>query len=91
MTEHVVTRYYRAPEIITAIQIYDSKIDIWSSSCILIEMLEAKELFPGKDTVDLFCKITELLGSPTQEWLEPSCNLDISIETLCGESLLIKG
>jgi serine/threonine protein kinase len=36
--DHVVTRWYRAPEIILNC-IYDSSIDIWSIGCIFAEML----------------------------------------------------
>lgn len=30
LTEYVVTRWYRAPEVMCAVQEYDSKIDVWS-------------------------------------------------------------
>jgi serine/threonine protein kinase len=38
MTEYVVTRWYRAPELILT-RSYNSSIDIWSAGCILAEML----------------------------------------------------
>ena len=34
MTGYVVTRYYRAPEVITRWQTYNKKIDVWSIACI---------------------------------------------------------
>jgi serine/threonine protein kinase len=37
MTEYVVTRWYRAPELLLASQ-YSTAIDIWSVGCILMEM-----------------------------------------------------
>ena len=37
-TKHVVTRYYRAPEIILT-QPYNSSIDVWSAGCIFAELL----------------------------------------------------
>jgi p38 MAP kinase len=67
MTGYVSTRYYRAPEIMLTWQKYDTAIDIWSAGCIFAEMLEGKTLFPGKDHVDHFFIITELLGSPPDE------------------------
>jgi len=73
MSGHVATRYYTAPELLTSGQTYDSKMDIWSSGCILAEMLEGKPLFPGKDAVDQFCIITQLLGSPNPDSLKPTC------------------
>ena len=43
MSPHVVSRWYRAPEVIL-LQRYDSKIDLWSLGCILFELLMKKEL-----------------------------------------------
>lgn len=58
LTKHVVTRWYRAPEVILAQDTYNYKIDIWSVGCIFAELLsmmkenasnfmERKPLFPG--------------------------------------------
>ena len=57
LTKHVVTRWYRAPELIL-IQPYTSAVDIWSIGCIFAELLSMQEgnvpgyqdrkpLFPG--------------------------------------------
>ncbi len=57
LTKHVVTRWYRAPELIL-VQPYTSAVDIWSIGCILAELLSMQEgnvpgyqdrkpLFPG--------------------------------------------
>ena len=35
MTEYVVTRWYRAPEVMCSCEAYDFKIDVWSTGCIL--------------------------------------------------------
>lgn len=67
MTGYVSTRYYRAPEIMLTWQKYDVEVDIWSAGCIFAEMLEGKPLFPGKDHVNQFSIITELLGTPPDE------------------------
>lgn len=40
LTSHVVTRWYRAPELILIEKDYDSKIDVWSLGCILAELLQ---------------------------------------------------
>jgi p38 MAP kinase len=78
MTGYVSTRYYRAPEIMLTWQKYDIEVDIWSAGCIFAEMLEGKPLFPGKDHVNQFSIITELLGTPPQD----------VIETICSENTL---
>ncbi|KAJ6001149.1 Mitogen-activated protein kinase HOG1 [Penicillium waksmanii] len=64
MTGYVSTRYYRAPEIMLTWQKYSEKVDIWSAGCIFAEMILGRPLFPGKDHIDQFCVITQLLGSP---------------------------
>ena len=39
LTSHVVTRWYRAPELILIEKNYDHKIDVWSLGCIFGELL----------------------------------------------------
>ena len=49
MTEYVVTRWYRPPELLLAPQKpYSAAIDLWSVGCILAELILRKPLFPGK-------------------------------------------
>ncbi|XP_023000265.1 mitogen-activated protein kinase homolog MMK2-like [Cucurbita maxima] len=64
MTEYVVTRWYRAPELLLNCSEYTGAIDIWSVGCILGEIMHRKPLFPGKDYVHQLKLITELIGSP---------------------------
>ena len=39
LTEYVVTRWYRAPELLTESQYYGPPVDLWSVGCILAEVL----------------------------------------------------
>ncbi|KAL5764196.1 hypothetical protein ACOSP7_016549 [Xanthoceras sorbifolium] len=64
MTEYVVTRWYRAPELLLNCSEYTAAIDIWSVGCILMEIIKREPLFPGKDYIQQLALITELLGSP---------------------------
>ncbi|CAA0811946.1 Mitogen-activated protein kinase 13 [Striga hermonthica] len=64
MTEYVVTRWYRAPELLLNCSEYTAAIDMWSVGCILMEILKREPLFPGKDYVQQLGLINELLGSP---------------------------
>ncbi|KAJ4954557.1 hypothetical protein NE237_011340 [Protea cynaroides] len=64
MTEYVVTRWYRAPELLLNCSEYTAAIDIWSVGCILGEIVTREPLFPGKDYVHQLRLITVLLGSP---------------------------
>ena len=52
LTEYVVTRWYRAPEIMLACQEYTKAIDMWSVGCIFAELLGRKPIFPGDDYID---------------------------------------
>ncbi|BHF78763.1 Mitogen-activated protein kinase 10 [Sparganum proliferum] len=73
MTPYVVTRYYRAPEIILGMP-YSENVDIWSLGCIFGEMFLERILFPGYDYIDQWSKITNELGSPSEDFvnrLEP--------------------
>ena len=67
MTEYVVTRWYRAPELLLSCSEYTAAIDVWSVGCILAELLGRKPLFPGKDYVHQLNLITKVLGSPSEE------------------------
>lgn len=62
-TIYVVTRWYRAPELLCGCTKYTSAIDIWSVGCIFAEMLGRAALFPGKNYLDQLEKIIHLRGS----------------------------
>eukprot|EP01062_Namystynia_karyoxenos_P049612 TRINITY_DN3802_c1_g3_i2.p1 TRINITY_DN3802_c1_g3~~TRINITY_DN3802_c1_g3_i2.p1 ORF type:complete len:487 (+),score=195.63 TRINITY_DN3802_c1_g3_i2:68-1462(+) len=64
MTEYVVTRWYRAPEILMQEKYYTAAIDVWSVGCIMAEMFGRKPLFPGKDYIDQLICITQICGTP---------------------------
>ncbi|KAL2902672.1 Mitogen-activated protein kinase 2 [Bienertia sinuspersici] len=64
MTEYVVTRWYRAPELLLNCSEYTAAIDVWSVGCIFGEVMTREPLFPGKDYVHQLRLITELIGSP---------------------------
>uniref|UniRef100_A0A8C4DZC0 Stress-activated protein kinase JNK n=1 Tax=Dicentrarchus labrax TaxID=13489 RepID=A0A8C4DZC0_DICLA len=68
MTPYVVTRYYRAPEVILGMG-YQANVDVWSVGCIVAEMIRGSVLFPGTDHIDQWNKVIEQLGTPTQEFL----------------------
>ncbi|KAG7395620.1 S_TKc protein [Phytophthora boehmeriae] len=66
LTEYVVTRWYRAPELLLASR-YSTAIDLWAVGCILAEMFTRKALFPGHDHVHQLHLILQLVGSPSSE------------------------
>jgi len=83
MTGYVSTRYYRAPEIMLTWQKYDVEVDIWSAGCIFAEMLDGKPLFPGKDHVNQFSIITELLGTPPDDVMQTIASENVRWLGIC--------
>nr|ACN39845.1 unknown [Picea sitchensis] len=66
MTEYVVTRWYRAPELLLNSSDYTAAIDVWSVGCIFMELMNRQPLFPGRDHVHQLRLLTELIGTPTE-------------------------
>lgn len=66
-TEYVVTRWYRAPELLCDNAHYDAKIDIWSTALVYAELLLGKTLLPGRDYMDQLRRTVKLVGQPTEE------------------------
>ena len=48
ITEYVVTRWYRAPEVMCCSGMYDFQIDVWALGCISAELYLRRPLFKGK-------------------------------------------
>lgn len=64
LTEYVVTRWYRAPEIMLSCQEYTKAIDVWSLGCIFAEMMLRKPLFAGNDYIHQLRLISQFVGTP---------------------------
>jgi len=69
-SEHVVCRWYWAPERILFNSECSPSIDIWSVGCILCELIGRKPAFIGKDAVDQVRKILGTVGSPSEADLD---------------------
>ncbi|MBA0749112.1 hypothetical protein Gogos_003072 [Gossypium gossypioides] len=63
MTEYVVTRWYRAPELLLCCDNYGTSIDVWSVGCIFAEILGRKPIFPGTECLNQLKLIINVLGS----------------------------
>jgi mitogen-activated protein kinase 1/3 len=70
LTEYVVTRWYRAPEVILNASEYTAAIDVWSVGCIFAELIGRAPLLPGDDYLDQVKRIVGILGSPTEDDME---------------------
>eukprot|EP01062_Namystynia_karyoxenos_P036426 TRINITY_DN2652_c0_g6_i1.p1 TRINITY_DN2652_c0_g6~~TRINITY_DN2652_c0_g6_i1.p1 ORF type:complete len:399 (+),score=143.71 TRINITY_DN2652_c0_g6_i1:89-1198(+) len=67
LTDYVVTRWYRPPELLLLSNSYTPAVDIWSMGCIFAEIVNRKPLFPGRDYINQLKLITDVLGQPTAE------------------------
>mmetsp|Transcript_3731 Transcript_3731/g.6933 ORF Transcript_3731/g.6933 Transcript_3731/m.6933 type:complete len:411 (-) Transcript_3731:65-1297(-) len=65
-TDYVVTRWYRAPEVMCSKR-YGAGIDLWAVGCIMAELHGRKPLFKGENYKDQVCEIIRILGVPSQE------------------------
>ncbi|KAJ5512038.1 hypothetical protein N7453_004141 [Penicillium expansum] len=61
ITPYLVSRFYRAPEIILGIP-YDYAIDVWSIGCTLFELYTGKILFTGRNNNQMLRSIMECRG-----------------------------
>lgn len=63
LTEYVVTRWYRCPELLLSPNLpYSAAIDIWSIGCIIGELIKRKPLFPGKSHANQVQLVLEVRG-----------------------------
>ena len=69
-TPYIVSRYYRAPELLLGKCDYDDKIDIFAAGCIFAELFTLIPLFPGKtEGLQIFEHMC-ILGNPPKGYFE---------------------
>jgi glycogen synthase kinase 3 beta len=66
---YIVSRPYRAPELLLGHTSYDLSIDLWSLGCVIFEVLSLSKtrLFTGDSGKAVLLEIIGLLGPPTPE------------------------
>ncbi|XP_050227778.1 cyclin-dependent kinase F-4-like [Mercurialis annua] len=70
-TVYVMSRWFRAPEVLLQSNTYSSKVDMWSMGAIMAELYIFRPLFPGTSDADQMLKICKIIGPPTVEcWSE---------------------
>ncbi|KAK1924658.1 glycogen synthase kinase 3 [Papiliotrema laurentii] len=67
---YICSRYYRAPELIFGATNYTTNIDIWSTGCVMAELMLGQPLFPGESGIDQLVEIIKVLGTPTREQIK---------------------
>jgi len=71
MTNQVITRWYKAPELLLGSTNYTFSIDIWALGCLFAELLLRTPYLPGSDDVHQLELTFTALGTPTEEdWPE---------------------
>ena len=71
ITPYLVSRFYRAPEIILGHK-YDTAIDLWSVACCLFECYTGRYMFPGKNNNHMLKLIQDTCGCFSNKMLRKS-------------------
>ncbi|KAG5502057.1 hypothetical protein GH5_05001 [Leishmania sp. Ghana 2012 LV757] len=66
MSHEVVSRWYRAPELLFGERHYGGEVDIWATGCVFAELLRGhgRPLFTGDGDISQIAKIFDVFGTP---------------------------
>ena len=67
-TDYVVTRPYRAPELLMGSRDYGASVDMWSAGCILAELIKGRLLFETHDSHEHLALMERAFGT-FPEWM----------------------
>ncbi len=70
MTAYVVTRFYRAWELLTRSGPFSTAIDLWSVGCVFAELLLGQPLWTGDSTLQQCAFVLKTLGIPPSHILQ---------------------
>ena len=62
ITPYLVSRFYRAPEIILGLP-YDHPLDMWSVGCVIYELFTGQILFPGRTNNEMLKFMMDVKGA----------------------------
>lgn len=68
LTEYVVTRWYRPPEVLCDCASYGKPVDIWGVGCIFAELMVHEPFFRGNDPQHQLGVILSKIGEPSPPW-----------------------
>lgn len=64
-SHEIMTRWYRAPEVLFGSRCYSAKVDLWGAAVTVVEMLNGGvPMFPGENDIDQISCVAKTLGSP---------------------------
>nr|ADI46819.1 PRP4f [Volvox carteri f. nagariensis] len=68
VTPYLVSRFYRAPEVILGMK-YDFAMDMWSVGCVVYELFTGNILFPGRTNNEMIKLMMDIKGPFTKKML----------------------
>ncbi|CAG0887271.1 unnamed protein product [Darwinula stevensoni] len=83
ITPYLVSRFYRAPEIILGIP-YDHNIDMWSAACTIYELYTGKILFAGKSNNQMLKFFMDLKGKASNKFIRKGAFKDQHFDDKCN-------
>ncbi|XP_066908405.1 serine/threonine-protein kinase PRP4 homolog isoform X2 [Halyomorpha halys] len=83
ITPYLVSRFYRAPEIILGMS-YDFGVDIWSVGCTIYELYTGKIMFPGKSNNQMLKLFMDLKGKMPNKLIRKGAFKDQHFDTNCN-------
>ncbi|KAF8507622.1 kinase-like domain-containing protein [Gautieria morchelliformis] len=83
ITPYLVSRFYRAPEIILGLP-YDASLDVWSIGCTLYELYTGKILFPGRSNNHMLRLMMELKGRFNSKMIKKAKFGDVYFDNMGG-------
>ncbi|MFS7970886.1 putative protein-serine/threonine kinase CMGC-CDK-CRK7-CDK9 family [Helianthus anomalus] len=72
LTGHVVTLWYRPPELLLGCTNYGTYVDLWSVGCVFAELCFGRPILKGRTEVEQLHKILKLCGTPPDEYWNKS-------------------
>ncbi|XP_024978326.1 protein IMPAIRED IN BABA-INDUCED STERILITY 1-like [Cynara cardunculus var. scolymus] len=67
LTSHVVTLWYRPPELLLGCTRYGMYVDLWSIGCVFAELFLGRPILKGRTEVEQLHKIFKLCGTPADD------------------------
>jgi serine/threonine protein kinase len=71
---YIQSRFYRAPEVILGAA-YSYQIDMWSFGCLVAELYLGEPLFAGTNEQEQLSLIMQVIGVPSEEYLQVTTQL----------------
>ena len=83
ITPYLVSRFYRAPEVILGMK-YDFSIDLWSSGATFYELYTGKIMFPGQTNNHMLKLFMDLKGKIPHKIVRKGMCKDQHFDSNCG-------